>query len=194
MKLIVGLGNPGPRYKFTRHNIGYMLVDLLAYEAGVRAFKNELKAETAKVPIRGETVLLAKPQTFMNLSGDSVRALLDFYKVNLGDLLVIQDDIDQPLGQIRFHTRRGHGGHNGIRHLHQILGTDDYSRLKLGVGRPSHPGHDVADYVLADFSKNEEPQLQDTLALGHQAVEFWCENNTEKAANVFNSQKLESKS
>jgi peptidyl-tRNA hydrolase, PTH1 family len=188
MKLIVGLGNPGAKYALTRHNIGFMVVDALAQECGVGQFRDEHKAKTAKTALRGQQVLLAKPQTFMNLSGDSVRPLLDFYKVGLPDMLVIQDDVDMPFGSIRFHIRRGHGGHNGIRHLHQLLASEDYARLKLGVGRPLDPRHDMADFVTGKFTEPEN-DLIDFLGASCEAVEFWLESGTEKAANFYNGMK-----
>ena len=190
MKLIVGLGNPGTKYALTRHNIGFIIVDALAQELGVTHFRDELKAKTAKTTLAGEPILLAKPQTFMNLSGDAVRPLMDFYKIEPVDLLILQDEVDIPFSHIRFHIRRGHGGHNGIRHLHQILATDDYARLKLGVGRPADPRHQVADYVLGNFT---EPQsdLVDFIGDSCEAVQFWVKNGTEKAANYYNGMKKE---
>lgn len=191
MKLLVGLGNPGSKYQFTRHNIGFMLIDALAEVAGARsAFREELKALTLKVEIAGSPALLVKPQTYMNLSGESVQPLMSYYKIAMKDLLVIQDDIDQPFGQVRFHIRRGHGGHNGIRSLHQLLGTDDYARLKMGVGRPLDPRHDVADYVLGNFSKAEESGLLEFLRLGSEAVEYFVQQGVEKSANHYNSGKV----
>ncbi len=190
MKLIVGLGNPGPKYALTRHNIGFIVVDALAQELGVSHFRDEHKAKTAKTTLNGEQIILAKPQTFMNLSGDSVRPLLDFYKIDVTDLLILQDEVDIPFSHIRFHIRRGHGGHNGIRHLHQILATEDYARLKLGVGRPADPRFQVADYVLANFS---EPQsdLIEFIGDACEAVSLWTKNGTEKAANHYNGMKKE---
>lgn len=191
MKLLVGLGNPGSKYQFTRHNIGFMLIDALAEMAGARnTFREEMKALTLKLEIAGSPALLVKPQTYMNLSGESVQPLMSYYKIAMKDLLVIQDDIDQPYGQVRFHIRRGHGGHNGIRSIHQLLGTDDYARLKMGVGRPLDPRHDVADYVLGNFSKPEESGLLEFLRLGSEAVEYFVQHGVEKSANHYNSGKV----
>ncbi len=191
MKLLVGLGNPGSKYQFTRHNVGFMVIDALAEMAGARTtFREEMKALTLKVEIAGSPALLVKPQTYMNLSGESVQPLMGYYKIGISDLLVIQDDIDQPFGQVRFHIRRGHGGHNGIGSLHQHLGTDDYARLKMGVGRPQDPRHDVADYVLGNFSKSEEAGLLDFLRLGCEATEYFVRNGVERAANHYNSGKV----
>jgi PTH1 family peptidyl-tRNA hydrolase len=137
MKLIVGLGNPGPKYLTTRHNIGFLFIDAIVMSLeGKLQYKSEFKAETQKTKIAGEPVILCKPQTFMNLSGESVQPLLSFYNMTPDDLLVVHDEIDQPFGHLKFQTKRGHGGHNGIRNIHQMLGTDAYSRLRVGVGRP----------------------------------------------------------
>lgn len=166
------------------------MVDALAQELGVTHFRDEHKAKTAKVTLAGEPALLVKPQTFMNLSGDAVRPIMDFYKVELKDLLVLQDEVDIPFAAIRFHVRRGHGGHNGIRHLHQMLGTDDYARLKLGVGRPADPRFSVADYVLANFNEPESDLVR-FVGDSCDAVMFWVRNGVEKAANKYNGSKKE---
>lgn len=188
MKLIVGLGNPGPKYLNTRHNIGFLVVDAMAQEESLD-FKAEHFALTKKITLEQQPCLLVKPQTFMNLSGQSVRALMDYYKINLEDLLVIHDEVDLPFQQLRFQIRRGHGGHNGIRNVHQVLGTDNYARLKLGVGRPTHPSQEVANYVLESFSKSEFNELPDFIGLAAEAVVFFIENGIEKAANKFNGER-----
>lgn len=190
MKLIVGLGNPGTKYAFTRHNIGFIVIDALAEQLGSSQFRDEHNALTARSGLDDEPVLLVKPQTFMNLSGDAVRPLLDFYKIPVTDLLIIQDEVDIPFGHIRFHVRRGHGGHNGIRHLHQILATDDYARLKMGVGRPEDPRHQVSDYVLGKFTESND-QLVEFLGQGCEAVEYWVKHGVERAANHYNGMKKE---
>jgi len=197
VKLIVGLGNPGPKYQLTRHNIGFLFIDaLVEVFSGARAFKNEFKAETQKLPIAGEQVLLVKPQTFMNLSGESVQPLLGFYHLTPADLLVVHDEVDQPFGQLKFQTKRGHGGHNGIRNIHQMLGTDEYARLRLGVGRPpvfvNNEGEsvgktmEVADWVLNNFSKAEMAKLPDFFELALQGVETWIKQGIGQASTQFN--------
>ena len=197
MKLIVGLGNPGPKYQFTRHNIGFLFIDaLVEVFRGQRQYKNEFKAETQKIKIGSEQAIVCKPQTFMNLSGESVQPLLQFYGMSPADLLVVHDEVDQPFGSMKFQIRRGHGGHNGIRNIHQVLGSDDYARLRLGVGRPPvFVGDDgakikatmeVADWVLQSFSKEEQQKLPDFLALAIQGVEVWVAQGTNQAATQFN--------
>ncbi|MGE4131708.1 MAG: aminoacyl-tRNA hydrolase [Bdellovibrionales bacterium] len=203
MKLIVGLGNPGPKYALTRHNIGFMMVDALATRHDSSPFKNEFKAETKKIKMAEEPVILCKPQTFMNLSGEAIQPLMKFYNLELSDLLVIHDEVDIPYGHIRFHIRRGHGGHNGIRNIHQLLGTDDYARLKMGVGRPpvfvndkgekSGTQMDVADWVLQSFSKSELDHIPDFLVMAEEAIETWIRSGIGQASTKFNSAKLEMK-
>ncbi len=189
MKMIVGLGNPGPKYALTRHNVGFLLVDALAEQTSSNPFKTELKALVAKTKIDGEAALLVKPQTFMNLSGESVRPLMDYYKIEMKDLLVAHDEIDIAFAQLRFHIRRGPGGHNGIKSLIQHFGGNDFARLKLGVGRPSHPSQEVSDYVLENFSKDEMKQLPDYIGEACSAVEYFVGHGIERSANQYNGAK-----
>jgi PTH1 family peptidyl-tRNA hydrolase len=186
MHLIVGLGNPGSKYALTRHNIGFMALDLFATGAGNPPWKEEHKAHTCKFQMDNEPILLVKPMTFMNLSGQSVQALLQFYKIPMEKMIVVQDDIDQAFGAIRFHKNRGHGGHNGIRNISELLGTADYIRLKLGVGRPPHPEMGVADYVLQKFSEEEQSKLPDFLNKSGDALESVIFEGLSKASTKFN--------
>ncbi len=187
MFLIVGLGNPGSKYALTRHNIGFMAVDLFAMSAGSPPWKEEHKAHVCKFQMDNEQILLVKPMTFMNLSGQSVQSLLQFYKIPIENMIVVQDDIDQGFGAIRFHKNRGHGGHNGVRNISELLGTADYIRLKLGVGRPPHPEMSVADYVLQKFSSEEQQQLPDFLNKAGDALESVIFEGLSKASTKFNS-------
>lgn len=191
MWLIVGLGNPGNKYALTRHNIGFMLIDALTRSCGNPTERTEHKALTYHLTItddetrQSEKMILCKPQTFMNLSGDSVRGLIDFYKIDLEKILVVHDEVDQPFGQLKVQKERGHGGHNGIRDLHLKIGTNKYHRLRLGVARPTGP-MEVADYVLAPFSKDERNKLPDFLSYGIDALESLVFKGYEKTANQFN--------
>jgi len=190
VKLLVGLGNPGIKYQLNRHNVGFLLIDALADKWGNRSqFKSEHQALTQKVTIDNEPCLLAKPQTYMNLSGESVRALMNYYDISRSDLLIMQDEVDIPYSTLRFHVRRGHGGHNGIRNIHEHLGTNDYARLKLGVGRPIHPQMEVADFVLQNFSSEEQTTLPEFLTQAMEATEFFVKMGVEKAANQYNGPK-----
>lgn len=187
MWLVVGLGNPGNQYKLTRHNVGFMAIDYLIQGYGNPAVKNQFKAEVAQIKIKDEPVILCKPQTFMNLSGESVQPLLGFYKIPQEKLIVIHDDIDQPFNNMKIHKNRGHGGHNGIRSISGLLGSADYIRLKLGVGRPENPNIPVADYVLGKFSQDEFNQMPDFLNRGCDAIESILFDGIQKASTKFNT-------
>lgn len=197
MKLIVGLGNPGPKYQLTRHNIGFLFIDALVESTGAsRSYKSEFKAETLKIKLGSEQVVVCKPQTFMNLSGESVQPLLKFYNMSVDDLLVVHDEVDVPFAQMKFQRKRGHGGHNGIRNIHQMLGTDDYARLRLGVGRPPvFVGDDgekrkavmeTHEWVLNNFSKEEMAKMPDYLATAVEGAEMWCVKGLQMASTTFN--------
>lgn len=191
MWFIIGLGNPGTKYSLTRHNIGFMVIDAYARACGSPTERTEHKALTYHTTITHketratEKVILCKPQTFMNLSGDSVRGIMDFYKIDQQKILVIHDEVDQPFGQLKLQKERGHGGHNGIRDIHLKLGNNKYHRLRMGVGRPSGP-MEVADYVLAPFSKDEMTKLPDFLNYGIDALESLIFKGYEKTATQFN--------
>ncbi|MEZ5756335.1 MAG: aminoacyl-tRNA hydrolase [Paracoccaceae bacterium] len=162
MKLFVGLGNPGAKYAGNRHNIGFMALDRIAADHGFGPWKAAFKGQVAEGRLGGEKVLLVKPQTFMNLSGESVRAAMVFYKLTPEDITVFHDELDLAPGKARVKAGGGHAGHNGLRSIHQHLGTDGYGRVRLGIG---HPGHKdaVAAYVLNDFAKADRDWLDDLL-------------------------------
>lgn len=170
--LIAGLGNPGPRYAGNRHNVGFQALEALAEAHGLSFTKNEHRAETAHGTIVGERVILAKPQTWMNDSGKSVAPLSRFYKVELQDMLVVYDDLDIPLGTVRFRNGGSSGGHRGVQSIIQLLGTDAFPRLRIGIGRP--PGQmDPAAYVLQDFSADEQPLLWEVLRTARDLMQDW---------------------
>lgn len=162
MKLWVGLGNPGPKYEKNRHNIGFMAVDRIAADHGFSGWKRAFKGEVSEGRFGSEKVLLLKPATFMNLSGESVRAALDFHKLAPTDVTVFHDELDLAPGRCRVKAGGGHAGHNGLRSIHAHLGTDAYARVRLGIG---HPGHKdaVAGYVLHDFAKADSDWLDDLM-------------------------------
>lgn len=190
MKLIVGLGNPGPGYKRHRHNIGYQCVDLMAERHGLKFDVKRAKALTAlgsvTVPDSSQVrVALVKPQAFMNLSGPSVASLMQFYKVGLADLLVLVDDMDLPLGAIRLRASGGSGGHNGMKSIISSLGSQEFARLRIGIDRP--PGRmDPAAYVLQDFSPQQEETIAPTRPKVVDACEHWLAHGIEDAMNVYN--------
>lgn len=185
MWLIVGLGNPGGKYTMTRHNIGFMALDAYGISVGNPRWKEERQAFVTRLKIDDQEVIFAKPQTFMNKSGESVRSLMDYYKIPIENLIVVHDDIDQGFGAIKIHKNRGPGGHNGLKSINEMLGTQDYVRLKLGVGRPSHPKMDVAAYVLQNFSEQEQSHLHDFLSLAGDAIESILFDGLSKAATKF---------
>jgi PTH1 family peptidyl-tRNA hydrolase len=186
MWLIVGLGNPGDRYTWTRHNIGFLALDMIQKICSASGWHQEHKAQTCKVRFAGTDLLLAKPQTFMNLSGESVVALMNFYKIPQEQLIVLHDEIDIPFQHLRFHKNRGAGGHNGIKSISALMGTNDYTRLKLGVGRPPHPSMSPADYVLQKFNDMEMQELGPFLQRSAEALQCLLQNGLNKASSLFN--------
>lgn len=184
MKVIVGLGNPGPKYAGTRHNVGFEVIDSLAAGPGCSMFREKFEAFVAELKEGDETVLLVKPLTFMNLSGRAVRAVLDFYKLAVEDVLVVCDDFNLPLGKLRIRAKGSHGGQNGLRNIQEQLGTDAYARLRIGVGEP---GHDAVDHVLSKFKPGERATVDDAVAAAAQACLVWVRRGTEAAMNQFNA-------
>src|SRR6478672_12775830 len=166
MKVIVGLGNPGAKYAGTRHNIGFEVVDYLAAAPGCTPFREKYEAFVAELKEGDETILLIKPLTFMNLSGRAVRAVLDFYKLPLEQVLIVCDDFNLPLGKLRIRGKGSHGGQNGLRNIQEQLGTDGYTRLRIGVGQPG-PG-DAVDHVLSKFKPGERKAVEDATAVAAQ--------------------------
>jgi PTH1 family peptidyl-tRNA hydrolase len=186
MKLIVGLGNPGREYAGTRHNIGFMVVDRLASVLGVTVEGKMCKALVGQGRINGEKVVLAKPQTYMNLSGDAVGALVNWFKLTAADLLVIYDDLDLASGKLRLRAGGGSGGHKGMQSIIQALGTDGFPRVRVGIGRPPEPGYATADYVLGHISNDEATVLKEALSLASDAVVCTVREGIERAMNLFN--------
>lgn len=184
MKVIVGLGNPGSRYATTRHNVGFMVIDLLAESSGTSRFQHRFAADIAERTEDETKVLLVKPETFMNLSGHSVRQVVDYYDVALDDLLVVCDDVNLPLGKLRFRTRGNHGGHNGLRDIQAHLGTSIYPRFRIGVGAAE--GDDLVDHVLGRFRAGERTLINEALGLAVQAVASWIHQGIDKAMNQYN--------
>ncbi|HYT89401.1 MAG TPA: aminoacyl-tRNA hydrolase [Gemmataceae bacterium] len=184
MKVVVGLGNPGSRYHGTRHNVGFAVVDTLAESPDAGRFQSRFQAEVAELRVESEKVLLVKPETFMNLSGRSVRQVVDFYHLELTDLLVVCDDINLPLGKLRFRARGTHGGHNGLRDLQNHLGTNEYARLRIGVGEPEED--DAIDHVLGRFRPGELPVIKDAIVLATQAVCVWINKDIQTCMNQYN--------
>lgn len=185
MKLIVGLGNPGPRYARTRHNIGFLVAERIAAECGIALKRQGHQGIYGVGRYAGAETTILLPQTFMNVSGASVASACKSLGVSPGDLIVLHDDLDLPFGTVRIKVGGGHGGHNGIRSISDVLGKSDYLRVKLGISRPS-PGADVADYVLGNFSGSEQKDLDELLGKGAEAVETILRESVATAMNRFN--------
>jgi PTH1 family peptidyl-tRNA hydrolase len=185
MKIVVGLGNPGPKYAGTRHNVGFEVIDYLAAAPGCSSFRERFEAFVAEMKEADEAVLYVKPLTFMNLSGRAVRAVLDFYKEPVENLLVICDDFNLPLGKLRVRAKGSHGGQNGLRNIQDHLGTDVYARLRIGVGQPAVG--DAIDHVLSRFKPSERPAIDEAVATAAQAVLVWQKSGIEACMNRFNA-------
>lgn len=189
MFVIVGLGNPGKKYENTRHNAGFIAIDALASKYGISISEKKHKALCGTGIIEGNKVLLVKPETYMNLSGESVRSVMDFYKLDPEeDMLVIYDDISLAPGNIRIRKKGSAGGHNGIKSLIAHTGTQNFMRIKVGVGeKPS--GWDLADYVLGHFSEDDNTKLKETMPDIIQAAVLMIQGDVDKAMNDFNAKK-----
>ena len=188
MYIIAGLGNPGGEYKTTRHNAGFCVIDALADRYNISVTEKKHKALCGKGLIEGQKVILAKPQTFMNLSGESIRSLLDFYKVTADELIIIYDDISLPPGQLRIRKRGSAGGHNGIKNIIAHLGGQEFPRIRVGVGeKPKEM--DLAAYVLSRFSAGEQEIMQDAYQAAAAAAAAMMNDGIDSAMNQFNSKK-----
>jgi peptidyl-tRNA hydrolase, PTH1 family len=188
MRLIVGLGNPDPEYQWTPHNLGFMAVDELANRNGIRVERPEGKALVGRGKIAGEEVLLAKPQTYMNLSGISVRELLGKYELDLDDLLVLWDEVQLPLGTIRIHPDGSAGSHNGAKSVISAVGTQEFARVRLGCG-PDHPLNSRKEHVLRPMKKAELEAASEMIGEAGDAVEMILTKGIDAAMNKYNRRK-----
>ena len=184
--LIVFLGNPGPKYECTRHNAGFMAGDALAKKLGVSINRLRFKALTAAAEINGEKVLLMKPQTFMNLSGEAVGQAARFYKIPPERVLVVSDEISLPLGKLRVRPKGSAGGHNGLKSIIASLGSDAFPRIRIGVGAPPHPDYDMADWVLSVFRNQDLEDMRTAADRAAEAVISYISDGPERAMNRFN--------
>lgn len=188
MKLIIGLGNPGADYKGTRHNIGFQAIDALADDYNINPNRNRFKAFLGEGRLAGNKIVLAKPQTYMNLSGESVQMLAKWYKISPKDILIIYDDVSLPPGSIKIREKGGAGGHNGIKNIIQHLATDEFQRIKVGIGEKPQSWN-LADYVLSRFSKVEMEIIDKTMEDIVDAVNIIIEKDIEVAMNKYNSKR-----
>lgn len=187
MYIIAGLGNPGLKYHMTRHNIGFHTIDYMADKFNVKVNKSKYNALCAETEIAGEKTILIKPQTFMNLSGDSIVEFVKFYKIPTQNVIIINDDISLDVGRIRVRAKGSAGGHNGLKSIIYQLRSDEFPRIKIGVGAPQHEGYDLADYVLGRFLKDEIPVLEEAIIKASKAAEEIIKNGIASAMNLYNS-------
>ena len=188
MKLIVGLGNPGREYEATRHNLGFRVVDALADRARIAFTSTKFSAESGQGTLAGHKVLLLKPQTYMNLSGQSVGPAAHFFKIAPGDLIVVHDELDLALGRLQLRQGGGTGGHNGLKSIVQCLGSGDFVRLRVGIGQPQGPDHRerVTGPVLSKFSAGEVAQIDEVVETAARAIEACLEQGLSRAMTAFN--------
>jgi len=191
MRIIVGLGNPGEKYSHTRHNVGFDVIDLLSQKLSIPVKKLKCRATIGEGMIGGEKIVLIKPQTFMNLSGLTVSDALSWYKAEPKDMLLIVDDIDLPLGQVRLRGKGGPGTHNGLRHIVQCTGSGDFPRVRVGVGAPP-PEWDLADWVLSKYADEASRKIAyDAYLLAADAALCWAEHGIDLAMNRYNKRHAE---
>jgi PTH1 family peptidyl-tRNA hydrolase len=185
LKLAVGLGNPGARYEGTRHNVGFRVIDLVASKLQISVNRHEHKSLTGRATVGGEQLLLAKPLMYMNNSGEAVRSLLDYYRIDPAQLLVIYDDLDLPLGRLRMRAQGSAGGHNGMKSIIKYLGTDVVARLRIGIGAVPD-GMEGVDYVLSRFNDSEQAAMLEAYSGAAAAVLSWAEHGTERTIAMVN--------
>ncbi|MFX3624204.1 MAG: aminoacyl-tRNA hydrolase [Ectobacillus sp.] len=185
MKLIVGLGNPGREYELTRHNVGFLVIDELAKRWGIELNQQKFKGLYGSGVISGEKVFLLKPLTYMNLSGESIRPLMDYYRINVEDVIIMYDDLDIPVGKLRLRMKGSAGGHNGVKSAIAHLGTQEFNRIRIGIDRPKN-GMKVVDYVLGRFTPEELPAVQQAIEKSADACEEWLKTPFLQVMNTFN--------
>ena len=185
MFVIAGLGNPGKKYENTRHNMGFITVDQLAEKHNIKVDKIKFKALVGEGRIAGQKVLLVKPQTYMNLSGESIREVMNFYKLEPENLIVIYDDMDIEPGKIKIRKKGSSGGHNGMKSIIQMLGTEEFSRIRIGIGRPKHNGDEI-NYVIGAIQEDQIPILEEGVKKAKEAVIEILKNGIDSAMNKLN--------
>lgn len=187
MYIIAGLGNPGKQYDMTRHNIGFHTIDYMADKLNVKVKKLKFKALYGECEIAGEKTLLIKPQTYMNLSGESIAGFAQFYKINPSNIIIINDDISLETGRIRVRPKGSAGGHNGLKSIIYMLESDEFPRVKMGVGAPKNENYDLADFVLGHFTKEEIPIMEKAIMKASDAAEEIIRAGVASAMNKYNS-------
>lgn len=185
--IIAGLGNPGLEYENTRHNAGFMVLDELARQLSENIDRLRFKGKTADVNVGGTRCLLLKPTTYMNNSGEAVVQALEFYKLDVTRLIVVCDDISLEPGKLRIRRKGSHGGHNGLRSICELTGSDDFQRIKIGVGKKPHPDYDLAKWVLGKFGKEDAEKMKESAENACECIKLMVKGQTDQAMNKFNS-------
>ncbi|MFC1493980.1 aminoacyl-tRNA hydrolase [Thermodesulfobacteriota bacterium] len=189
MHLIAGLGNPGAKYKNTRHNIGFKIVNLFSRELGISLTGRRFYSRNNRAGLKGKEIILLRPVTFMNLSGKSVKACIDYYQISTGNILIIHDDLDLPVGKIKVVTKGGAGGHRGVQSVSDYLGGGNFPRVKIGIGRPKY-GEEIEDYVLSSFYKIEKDDIEEVINNSVQACKLFILKGIADAMNHINGKNL----
>ena len=185
--IVAFLGNPGLKYEGTRHNAGFMTADALCRQKKLDINKARFRALTALCEIGGEKVLLMKPQTYMNLSGEAISQAARFYKIPPEHILVVSDEVSLPVGKLRIRTKGSAGGHNGLKNIISLLGTDSFPRIRLGVGAPPHPEYEMMDWVLSVFRDQDAEEMAKAAQRAAEAVVCYIEKGPDRAMNLFNT-------
>ena len=185
--VIAGLGNPGLEYENTRHNAGFIVLDMLAKQCGEEINRMQFKGRTADVMLGDKRCLLLKPTTYMNNSGESIVQALEFYKLDVSSLIVVCDDISLDVGRLRIRRKGSHGGHNGLRSICELTGSDSYERIKMGVGKKPHPDYDLAKWVLGKFGKEDMEKLNTAAENACECIKLLVQGKTDQAMNKYNS-------
>lgn len=185
--IIAGLGNPGMEYDNTRHNAGFNVLDTLASQLGENINRLKFKGKTAEASIGGKRCLLLKPTTYMNNSGESIVQAMEFYKLDIAHVIVVCDDISLDTGKLRIRRKGSHGGHNGLRSICELTGSDDFSRIKIGVGKKPHPDYDLAKWVLGKFGKEDAERMKESAENACECIKLMVQDKTDEAMNKYNS-------
>lgn len=185
--IIAGLGNPGMEYDNTRHNAGFNVLDTLASQLGENINRLKFKGKTAEASIGGKRCLLLKPTTYMNNSGESIVQAMEFYKIDIAHVIVVCDDISLDTGKLRIRRKGSHGGHNGLRSICELTGSDDFSRIKIGVGKKPHPDYDLAKWVLGKFGKEDSEKMKKSAENACECIKLMVQDKTDEAMNKYNS-------
>lgn len=185
--IIAGLGNPGMEYDNTRHNAGFNVLDTLASQLGENINRLKFKGKTAEASIGGKRCLLLKPTTYMNNSGESIVQAMEFYKIDIAHVIVVCDDISLDTGKLRIRRKGSHGGHNGLRSICELTGSDDFPRIKIGVGKKPHPDYDLAKWVLGKFGKEDAERMKESAENACKCIKLMVQDKTDEAMNKYNS-------